>query len=156
MKSFFLTLAACCIANGYLTAQVSSDYFHNNSTYYPLPETIAPQTADIMRFDNTPVNMNSGRLDLFISLIEFQDKDFNLPINVFYNSVGFKPAEPDSFVGRNWTLNCGGLVFLKVNGMPDDIASQNVESSFFANGFLTIQKNYRNMLNKKCSEKCIH
>lgn len=149
MKSFFLTLLACCMIDGYLAAQVSADYYHDNSAFYPRPEIITPQTADIMRFDNTPVNMNSGRLDLSIPLIEFQDKDFNLPINVFYNSAGFKPAEPDNYTGRNWSLNCGGIIFREVSGMPDDIASQDAGSGFFAKGFLTILKSYRNRLNKR-------
>ena len=34
---------------------------------------------------------------------------------------GFRPRDTDNYVGRNWMLGIGGVVYRKVNGIPDDM-----------------------------------
>lgn len=131
----------------------TSLYADDIPTYLPAsthdPSVRSPQVAAFIRHDNLPVNLNTGTLNLDIPLINWKDNDFECPISLSYNSAGFRPREQDNYVGRNWMLNVGGIVYRQVNGVPDDInwalipiAGDAGPSNYkYANGFL-------NMLNK--------
>lgn len=114
----------------------------------------SPQVAEMMRYDQTSVNLNLGRIDLTIPLVEWKDKDFDLPISLSYNSEGFRPRNSDNYVGRDWMLNTGGVIYRHVNGVPDDIkdateplAAQAGEY-YYVNGFLSVlNKRYFNLEN---------
>lgn len=95
---------------------------NESSTVLPKEQTIySPQVMEMMRYDRTSLQMSKGKVDLTIPLLEWKDKDFDLPISLFYNSGGFRPRETDNYVGRNWLMNIGGVVYRHVNGVPDDI-----------------------------------
>lgn len=82
----------------------------------------SPQVADMIRYDNTPVALNSGRLDLNIPLLTLDDPDFKFPVTASYNSVGFMPTKPESSIGLNWSLAMGGVIYREVRGMADDLS----------------------------------
>lgn len=84
-------------------------------------QVMSPQTADFVRYDNTDIEESTGRLSLSIPLIDFEDPDFEFPISVRYNFSGFRPAETDNFVGRNWSLDCGGMIYREIKGVPDEV-----------------------------------
>lgn len=94
---------------------------------------MSPQTASMIMYDKIPVLQNSGRLDLSIPVIHFQDPDFDFPISVRYNSEGFRPNEPDNFVGRDWSLECGGIIYREVKGKPDEMLADPVTAGFLWN-----------------------
>ena len=94
---------------------------------------MSPQTASMIMYDKIPVLQNSGRLDLSIPVIHFQDPDFDFPISVRYNSEGFRPNEPDNFVGRDWSLECGGIIYREVKGKPDDMMAEQYTAGFLWN-----------------------
>lgn len=117
------------------------------------PSVQSPQLAAMKRHDNLPVNLNTGGLNLEIPLVSWKDKDFECPVSLSYCSAGFRPREQDNYVGRNWMLNVGGVIYRKVNGVPDDIdnclipiSSDAGQSNYsFASGFLNaLGKNYFN------------
>ena len=97
----------------------------------------SPQITDMIRYDNTPVALNSGRLDLNIPLIGIEDKDFKFPVIASYNSAGFIPSKPEAVLGLNWSLALGGVIYREVKGIPDDI------DDFDVKGFLHIIKDKR-------------
>jgi YD repeat-containing protein len=96
-------------------------YSQNENTYLSKPQFLSPQVAQIMRYDQMPVALNTGRLDLTIPVINFTDPDFDFPISISYNSGGYKPSEPEGIVGMNWTLNLGGVIHREVRGIPDEL-----------------------------------
>lgn len=106
------------------------------------PSIRSPQVAAFMRHDNLPVNLNTGGINLEIPLVNWTDQDFECPVTLSYNSAGFRPREQDNYVGRNWMLNVGGIVYRQVNGVPDDIdrsvvpISGDAGSPQYASGFL--------------------
>lgn len=106
------------------------------------PSIRSPQVAAMIRHDNLPVNLNTGGINLEIPLVDWEDQDFECPISLSYNSAGFRPREQDNYVGRNWMLNVGGIVYRQVNGVPDDIdwsvvpISGDAGSPQYASGFL--------------------
>lgn len=93
-------------------------------SYVPDPTVHSPQTSAMIRYDEMPVNMSTGRVDFNIPLVNIPDKDFDFPISLFYNSDGFKPTEADNYVGHGWALRCGGVIYRQVRGIPDDISDQ--------------------------------
>lgn len=98
----------------------------------------SPQITDMIRYDNTPVALNSGRLDLNIPLIGIEDKDFKFPVTARYNSAGFMPSKPETVLGLNWSLVLGGVIYREVKGIPDDF------DEFDIKGFLHIIKDKKN------------
>ena len=100
----------------------------------------SPQTEAMRRFDDSAVDLYTGRISLEIPLVHINDKDFDFPISIKYDSRGFKPGEPDNMVGRNWALNCGGLVSREVNGIPDEMSAYDVgnASADYVKGFLAM------------------
>ncbi|MCM1176582.1 MAG: hypothetical protein NC308_07290 [Clostridium sp.] len=123
----------------------------------PPLSVLSPQTADMMRYDTTPVDLYTGRISLEIPLITIKDKDFDFPISIRYNSGGFKPADPDNIVGRNWMLNCGGAIYREINGVPDEVAGFNVGETIGDNvdGFCNILK-YPNVFPKDSIRETIY
>lgn len=109
------------------------------------PQFISPQVADIIRYDNTPVSLNSGRLDLQIPILnKFIDKDFSFPISLSYNSSGFKPSEPEGNVGLHWSLIMGGTIYREVRGIPDDYDGTVFDRAQYlkVRGFLRLANGY--------------
>lgn len=95
----------------------------------------SPQMADMIRYDNTPVALNSGRLDLNIPLLSLDDPNFNFPVKACYNSAGFMPAKPEGTIGLDWSLSMGGVIYREVRGMADDL-----EGDDNMKGFLRLLK----------------
>ncbi|MDR2950603.1 MAG: RHS repeat protein [Prevotella sp.] len=108
------------------------------------PQFISPQVADMIRYDNTPVSLNSGRVDLQIPVLnKFSDKDFSFPISLSYNSSGFKPSEPEGNVGLHWSLIAGGTIYREVRGVPDDYdGTWCDQEAHHIRGFLRLAKDY--------------
>ena len=94
---------------------------------------MSPQTASMIMYDKIPTLQNTGRLDLSIPIVHFDDPDFDFPISIRYNSEGFKPNEPDNYVGRDWSLECGGLIYREIKGKPDDMLPSPYTAGFLWN-----------------------
>lgn len=84
------------------------------------PSIVSPEVSSIIRYDNPSVNLNTGGVNLKVPLVSFDDPDFNLDISISYSMDGFKPLEPDNFVGMGWRLNCDGVIMREIHGIPDD------------------------------------
>ncbi len=92
-------------------------------------QTVSPQTAAMIRFGSgTDVALNTGQLDFSIPLVHWEDPDFECPVNLRYDSQGFKPSQPDNYVGRNWFLDYGGVIMREVNGVCDDLSNIHIAS----------------------------
>lgn len=117
----------------------------------------SPQLSDMIlydRFGNT--DESSGRLDLAIDLIHWEDPDFDLPIRLKYNSEGFKPNNVENYVGRNWSLTCGGIIYREINGIADDQRidlGPNIDETLSQYGFLQIKSQ---PMNQKQTEKQLY
>ncbi|BAP33176.1 uncharacterized protein CHSO_4139 [Chryseobacterium sp. StRB126] len=95
----------------------------------------SPQSYEMERYGNVPVNLNVGGIDLSIPLFEQKFNsigDFKLSLN--YNSAGFIPNKKSNYVGQDWFLNFGGVISRTINGIADD--SDVSENTFSSKGFL--------------------
>lgn len=76
------------------------------------PAVYSPQVMELMRYDShATFHPNTGSISPTISLVHYQDQDFDFPISITYNSAGFRPRTADNYVGRDWMLNAGGLIY---------------------------------------------
>lgn len=103
------------------------------------PAVYSPQVMELMRYDNhAAIDLNTGCIAPSINLVHFQDQDFDFPVSITYNSSGFRPRNADNYVGRDWLLNAGGIVYRQVNGMPDDLEAymENPDQLYAYTGFL--------------------
>lgn len=127
-----------CILCGLLMVLISNAQEDLWSVPLTAPQACSPQVVEMLRFDKSVSCLSSGKIDLHIPVLDFQDPDFDLSMSLSYNSEGFKPSEPDNIVGRNWSLITGGVIYREVKGIPDDIAVENgeIQSHPLLKGFL--------------------
>jgi YD repeat-containing protein len=88
------------------------------------PNFVSPQSYNIIKYGNVPVNYANGESNVTIPLYKYKDNDFELPIILGYNSSGFMPNKREGIVGLDWFLNAGGVITRKVNGRPDDVIDE--------------------------------
>lgn len=99
----------------------------------------SPNTYEIERRGNVPINLNMGTVEENIPFFSYDMPDGNnLNVGISYNSNGFIPSKKSTPVGYNWTLITGGQISRTVVGRPDDIFNytQNVQ------GFLMTVQEY--------------
>ena len=105
---------------------------------------ISPIASGFKVYGNSDISLNTGKINLSIPLIDkFSDQDFEYPVNICYNSSGFKPSVPESDVGINWSLIQGGVITREVRGIPDDtdflIHSSSTGKKLTEKGFLHVK-----------------
>lgn len=87
-----------------------------------LPKIIpgSPNTASLYKFENYPVNLNSGLPDISIPLYNIEMGQIDVPIVLRYHPSGIKVTEKAGWVGLGWALGTGGEINRKVMGGPDE------------------------------------
>ncbi len=80
----------------------------------------SPETSILHRFEEVPVNLNTGVPSVNVPIYELKDRGAMVPIYLSYHAGGNKVSDLASWVGLGWSLNAGGSIFRRVNGTPDD------------------------------------
>ncbi len=107
------------------------------SQYVPKPIDIkSPQTYEMERFGNIPVNLYSGSADVGVPLYstEIPGTGESFDLNLAYNSSGFIPAKQSNYVGQDWFLHYGGAITRTINNLPDDVKYANNTDGFIEGG----------------------
>ena len=86
---------------------------------------ISPNAASLSKYGSYPVNKNKGVPKISIPLFEISQGDLSVPITLQYHASGIRINEIGSWVGLGWSLNAGGDITRKVNGIPDEFAPNN-------------------------------
>ena len=141
IHSFLWLLSAMSIASAQESAQ--SDGALRYAQPVELPSAYSPQVEAMMRYDNPDVNLNSGEASLTLPLVDFSDPDFNLDVSVTYSTPGFKPLQPDNYVGMGWRLNCGGVITREVHGIPDEFTNIHTDAGFVGGYEISNLKGFR-------------
>ncbi|TCC96383.1 DUF5977 domain-containing protein [Pedobacter psychroterrae] len=88
----------------------------------------SPIAAELGRFGDTQVGFFTGTPNINVPLYELKGNKLSLPVSLNYNASGYRPQDPATWVGANWSLDAGGVVVKSVLGNPD-ITSNYFESS---------------------------
>lgn len=108
-----------------LTLILSSIFFFQIGYSQDLINPLVTNTLSYSSSDNNGKITGSseiykGSLSLPINLYRYKDADFDLSISINYSTTGFKPNQRSSIVGYGWSLDVGGIISRKINGLPDD------------------------------------
>ncbi len=113
IKKALLSLIFVC-ATFVVPAQVSD---------YDMPEIIGPSptVANLMRFEEVPVNYYTGQPDISIPLFSKQlDKGLSLNLALRYNTQGVMIDNLSGWTGTGWSMEIGGVISRTVRGIPDE------------------------------------
>ena len=83
----------------------------------------SPQSQLIENFYEKYFNNNissRGEKTIDINLYDIEMKDFNVPINISYNTCGIKYKQPSGDVGVGWTLSPAARVSRTIIGYADE------------------------------------
>ncbi|QYJ68823.1 RHS repeat protein [Flavobacterium litorale] len=84
-----------------------------------LPEIIppSPTVANLMHFEEVPVDMHTGQPNIAIPLASKNlGAGLTLPIALRYSTLGIRPQDRSGWVGKGWSLEAGGTVSRTVRG----------------------------------------
>ncbi len=109
IKTFSLLLLAVLSAH-MVCAQVSGT---------PI-KVSTPTASSITKYNQVPVSLANGTIDLSVPLYTLEDSGFTIPITLSNNGSGVKPNQRASWVGTNWSLHAGGVITRVVNEQPDE------------------------------------
>jgi hypothetical protein len=96
----------------------------------------SPNAYEFAKYGNTSVNMFNGQPSIQVPLNMVQVGEFNLSASLGYDASGFRPDVFPSWVGRNWSLNIGGVLTRKVRGLPDEFDFTIASNYSYPNGFI--------------------
>jgi len=86
------------------------------------PLAPSPTVSTILKSVDMPVSYYTGTPDISIPLFQLSGTDLNLPINLVFNSNGFKVDEIPGWVGAGWTLSTSGAIGRNIVDAPDNFA----------------------------------
>ncbi len=95
----------------------------SNSTVTDLPNVIppSPTVANLMKFEEVPVDTYSGQPNISIPLFsKALDGGLGFSVSLNYNSSGIRVDERSSWTGTGWSLFVGGAISRTVMDSPDE------------------------------------
>ncbi|MFN8291996.1 MAG: DUF5977 domain-containing protein [Chitinophagaceae bacterium] len=75
--------------------------------------------------------MSTGVPSIQFPLFVIKSGNINLPITLKYHAGGYKVNELPSWVGMGWTLDVGGIISKKVNGLDDMFDSRENQFPYY-------------------------
>lgn len=83
-------------------------------------DAISPNVGSLLRVENMPVNLYTGRPNICIPLHTIALKNYSYDIQLMYNAEGNKPDMPVGNVGLGWSVT-GGQITRIANGVWDEV-----------------------------------
>ena len=83
-------------------------------------DAISPNVGSLLRVENMPVNLYTGRPNICIPLHSITLKNYSYDIQLMYNAEGNKPDMPVGNVGLGWSVT-GGQITRIANGVWDEV-----------------------------------
>lgn len=82
----------------------------------------SPEAAQMRRYMDHPVALNTGVLSVNIPLYTMSVGGYSLPIALSYHAAGIKADDEHCEIGLGWSLLGGGCISRSVIGVPDEQA----------------------------------
>lgn len=80
----------------------------------------SPSVANLMRFDELPVNYYTGQPDINIPLLNAEGKNISIPISLSYSTLGNRVDERSGTVGTGWSISGDIVISRTIMGIRDD------------------------------------
>lgn len=95
----------------------------------------SPTVANLMRFEEVPVDLYSGQPQVNIPIhSNALDTKLSLDVGLSYNTSGLRVNSRSGWVGNGWSLNAGGVISRSVRDLPDEI-NNTIRKGVFYNGY---------------------
>lgn len=75
-----------------------------------------PEAQNLTERKNVTVDYATGLFHYTVPLYQLKSGDYELPISLDYIAKGVKVSDPEGLIGKNWTLNIGGVVTRTMRG----------------------------------------
>ena len=75
-----------------------------------------PEVQNLTERKNVTVDYATGLFHYTVPLYQLKSGDYELPISLDYIAKGVKVSDPEGLIGKNWTLNVGGIVTRTMRG----------------------------------------
>lgn len=80
-----------------------------------------PEAQNLTERKNVTVDYATGLFHYTVPLYQLKSGDYELPISLNYIAKGVRQSDPRGLIGKNWTLNNGGIVTRTMRGgYPDE------------------------------------
>ncbi|WP_378187391.1 hypothetical protein ACE939_03470 [Aquimarina sp. W85] len=120
MKQFLAFLCVFCIA-------ISGNGQDSPNLTTPSPQVLptvippSPTVANLMSFEEVPVDYYTGQPDISIPLFSKNvHQDLVINVALRYNSQGIKVDSRSGWTGTGWSLFSGGTISRTIRGFPDE------------------------------------
>lgn len=87
---------------------------------YIMPD---PQVWGMVKYGGQTPDLYTGTVRAEIPIYTYKDPDFEIPISLSYASNGYMPNTQANFVGLGWSLNAGGCITRRVQGIRDELGN---------------------------------
>ena len=98
----------------------SANFFAQEISNLPNFTLPSPQTFEMTKYGDVPINESSGRITPSIPIHTLTSGKLQLPITMNYVGNGVKVDQLATWTGINWTLNAGGVITRVANDVPDE------------------------------------
>lgn len=98
----------------------------------------SPTVANLMRFEEVPVNLYTGSPSISIPLFQKNlGGGLSMGLQLSYNTSGIRIDERSGWTGTGWSLMAGGSISRTIKDLPDEINNTGTKVGTFHNGYHT-------------------
>ncbi|MEM6376682.1 MAG: hypothetical protein AAF705_00585, partial [Bacteroidota bacterium] len=133
MRKTIIFLLLLTLNAGFLSAQepsISIDQFNITPR--------SPEASSLINFIDAPVNTYNGRASINIPLGQVTGYGIGDQVSINYQTGGIPVKSVASHAGLGWSLDYGGTITRKVNGLPDEFSYPDLD----VKGFLHLREEY--------------
>lgn len=94
---------------------------------YCMPD---PQVWGMVKYSGQTPDLYTGTVRAEIPIYTYKDPDFEIPISLSYASNGYMPNTQANFVGLGWSLNAGGCITRRVQGVRDELENDTMKGYY--------------------------
>jgi YD repeat-containing protein len=94
---------------------VSSPSFNTSRDFIPA----SPRVASLGIFGQIPIGNFTGTAQINIPIYEIKYKELSVPLSISYHASGNKPDGFPGPVGLGWSMQAGGVISRRINGLSD-------------------------------------
>ena len=117
MKLRLFCLAVCLSAMAFAQQAQGPERF--DPDYLKENTPASPETSSLGTYGDVSNNPYNGKLNLGVPLHSINFEGLVIPINLSYDSGGFRPAQESSWVGLNWSLSGRAQITRNIYGNDD-------------------------------------
>lgn len=99
--------------------------------HFPEIKVHPPESSNLSRYLNYPVNKAVGLINISIPLFEIPTPAGPIPFSISYHASGIRVEDPIGILGYGWSLFPITRIIRETNGKPDEYCKLRMPSTFY-------------------------